>query len=125
MQAKKILMAGSFFLILGVGLGAFGAHGLEKKVTEAAIKFYETGVRYHFYHAIGLMILGLIQLNLKDISLKLPALLMQLGIILFSFNCYLYAATDIKAFAMIVPIGGLSFIAAWALTLFKIKGYRF
>lgn len=118
-------MFASFALILAVGFGAFGAHGLEKKVTENALKVYETGVRYHFYHGFGLFILGILQSIKPTLQLKLPAIFIMIGILLFSFNCYLYAVTGIKTFALIVPIGGTSFIAAWSLLLFKIKGSEF
>ena len=125
MPTKRLLTVGTFFLILAVGFGAFGAHGLEKKVTDAALKVYETGVRYHFYHGFGLLILGLLQLSIPKLNLKIPAFLMVAGIVLFSFNCYLYTVTGIKGFAMIVPIGGTSFIAAWTMLLLKLKGHKF
>ena len=125
MPTKRILMIASFFLTLAVGFGAFGAHGLEKKVSEKALEVYQTGVRYHFYHGFGLFILGFLQLLIPKLDLKLPSFLMVAGIMLFSFNCYIYATTGIKAFAMIVPIGGSSFIAAWTLLLLKLKGQKF
>ncbi len=97
---------------LAVIIGAFGAHGLEGKVTPKALGVFETGVRYHFYHAIGLLLLGLYEYQIRK-TLKLPYILGVFGIIVFSFNCYLYTITGVKTFAMIVPIGGFSFIGFW------------
>lgn len=124
MTAKKILLIASTFLVLAVAIGAFGAHGLEKTLSEKALNTFETGVRYHFYHALGLLILGCMQHLFQQIQLKMPVLLLSAGILLFSFNCYLYAVTGIKAMAMIVPIGGVCFIAGWATLMLKVKGSK-
>ena len=55
---KKLLVTGAILGILGIILGAFAAHGLEKLVDSDAIKTFETGVRYQIYHAFFLLILG-------------------------------------------------------------------
>lgn len=111
-EAKRSLMLGTLLLALGVLIGAFGAHGLKSMVDEAKLVTFETGVRYHFYHAFGLVLFGLFQAHTKSQS-KLTTLFFVLGILLFSFNCYLYAVSGIKTFAMIVPVGGLSYMAGW------------
>lgn len=113
---KWAFSAGAFFLFLAVLLGAFGAHGLEKMLTPEKLKTFETGVRYQFYHALALLALGAYDFSAK---IKLPLSLFIGGIILFSFNCYLYAVTGIKTFAMIVPIGGTLFLVAWLMIFFK------
>jgi uncharacterized membrane protein YgdD (TMEM256/DUF423 family) len=102
---------GALFLGLAVMLGAFGAHGLEKSLSEKAIATYKTGVTYQFYHGFALLILAL--LPVRSFQVKRITLLFILGIFLFSFNCYIYALTQIKTFALIVPVGGVSFIGAW------------
>lgn len=108
------LNIGLIFLALAVMIGAFGAHGLEKMstVTERGMNVFETGVRYHFYHAIGLIMLGLFEIQSSS-NFKLSRILAIVGILFFSFNCYLYAVSGIKTFAMIVPLGGVSFIVFW------------
>lgn len=112
-MAKRALLTGTTLLALAVLIGAFGAHGLKNIVTPERLVTFETGVRYHFYHGFGLVLLGLFAHLFKEarISVSLHAFLV--GILLFSFNCYLYVLTDIKTFAMIVPVGGILFVVGW------------
>jgi uncharacterized membrane protein YgdD (TMEM256/DUF423 family) len=119
LNTKDIALASSF-LALAVMIGAFGAHGLEGKVTEKAMKTYQTGVTYHFYHGLGLILTTI--LSAFKIETKLVKRFFIIGILLFSFNCYLYAITGVKAFAMIVPLGGVSFILGWI--MLTIKGLK-
>jgi len=118
---KKLLVSGSVLGILGIILGAFAAHGLEKLVDDDAIRSFETGVRYQIYHAFFLLILG----GTSFVSLKSKKIILYLvviGIILFSGSIYGLATNELTSFnfktiAMITPIGGLSLIIAW-LTMF-------
>lgn len=113
----------SILLAIAVMVGAFGAHGLEGKVSEMALKTYQTGVTYHFYHALAILIIGLFELQTK-IRFKVPTTFFLLGILLFSSNCYFYALTEVRAFAMVVPLGGLSFIVGWlslTYSLYKLR----
>ncbi len=112
-QAKRSLIFGSALLALAVLIGAFGAHGLKSIVSPEKLVTFETGVRYHFYHAFALMILGVIQMNLGQLKLNLSFYAFIVGILLFSFNCYFYVLSDLKVFAMIVPLGGLLFMVGW------------
>lgn len=111
---KSALVAGAIFLFLAVGLGAFGAHGLENKVSEKALGAWKTGVTYQFYHAFALLVLASLNARFESLKLNWSYKLFIIGIIFFSFNCYLYTLTSIKTFGMLVPIGGLSFLAGWA-----------
>ena len=112
MKPKMILTLGGITLFLAVLLGAFGAHGLKEILDIKAMSTFKTGVTYQFYHGLGLLALGLTS-KVLDIRLEKSAFLFILGICLFSFNCYLYAFTQIKVIAMIIPLGGLSFIFGW------------
>lgn len=109
---KKEIIIASFFLTSAVILGAFGAHGLKPHLTEALLETYKTGISYQFYHALGLLGVSLVGYTLK-LNMKIPVRFFILGILLFSFNCYIYAITQVKLFALIVPVGGLSFISGW------------
>jgi len=113
MNSNRAWFAGTIFLALAVMIGAFGAHGLKNFVTPEKLITFETGVRYHFYHGFTILILAAYdQLNPgRNLSLSLSSFI--IGILLFSFNCYLYVLTDIKTFAMIVPVGGVLFIIGW------------
>jgi uncharacterized membrane protein YgdD (TMEM256/DUF423 family) len=111
--AKRALVLGSGLLALAVLIGAFGAHGLKNMVGPDKLVTFETGVRYHFYHAFGILILGLIQHNFQSLKINVSLAAFLAGIFLFSFNCYFYVLTGMKVFAMIVPVGGLLFVLGW------------
>lgn len=109
----KTITTAVTLLGLGVALGAFGAHGLEAKVSAKHLATYKTGIQYHFYHAFGLLMLAFLQHHIPQKNFKLVKQMMIGGILLFSGNCYLYAVTGMKVFAMIVPVGGTLFLGAW------------
>lgn len=115
---QELLIACAFFA-LAVMLGAFGAHGLKARISTKALETYQTGVHYQFLHAIALFITSFIG-YLYKIELKGSFWAFTVGIFLFSFNCYLYAISGVKTFAMIVPIGGVLFLIGWFALFFKI-----
>jgi len=121
---NTFLTLGALFGLLAVIIGAFGAHGLEKTLTEHAISRYHTGVEYQFYHVMALLVLGVIasQLSTTPSLIQYSGIAFTLGIILFSGSLYLYALTGITRFGMITPIGGVAFIVGWVcLLIYAIK----
>lgn len=121
---KSILVAGTILGILGIVLGAFGAHGLEKLVDADAVNTFETGVRYQIYHAFFLLILGGTNfVNLK--TKKIVFYLVIVGVLFFSGSIYCLATNELSSFdfktiAMITPIGGLLLILSWVMVLIGI-----
>ncbi|MCQ6558602.1 DUF423 domain-containing protein [Paenibacillus mendelii] len=108
---------GAIHALLAVALGAFGAHGLEGKISNDMLDVFETGVRYHMYHGLGLLLLALIADRIGTSKRMLWAgRLMHIGIFLFSGSLYALSLTDLSVFGPITPFGGVAFIAAWALT---------
>lgn len=122
--AKRSLLMGSGLLALAVLIGAFGAHGLKNLVEPEKLVTFETGVRYHFYHAFGLLMVGILQQQLETLRLNVTIYSFLVGILLFSFNCYFYVLTGMKVFAMIVPIGGLLFVLGWVVLTLKLLKLR-
>jgi uncharacterized membrane protein YgdD (TMEM256/DUF423 family) len=113
---KLFLLLGSINAALAVGLGAFGAHALRGRLTESLLSTYQTGVQYHFYHALGLFAVALVASQLPDSALvKGAGWLMVVGIILFSVSLYLLSLTGLRWLGAITPLGGVAFIAAWLL----------
>lgn len=108
-------MTASIFLILALAIGAFGAHGLKSHLSAEMIQIYKTGVEYHFYHSLGLLLIGVITISFPSELLKWSAILLALGIILFSGSLYVLAITGMKWIGAITPFGGLGFIAGWVL----------
>jgi uncharacterized membrane protein YgdD (TMEM256/DUF423 family) len=116
---KNSTATGFLFLFLAVALGAFGAHGLQKILTPKALKTFHTGVTYQYYHSFALIFIGILSHQMNKFF-KLSFYSYLIGMIIFSFNCYLYAITGIKFFAIIVPVGGVAFMIGHIATLIKI-----
>lgn len=113
---KLFLILGSIAMALAVGLGAFGAHGLKNILTDEMLDIFETGVKYHFYHAIGLLVIGLIaQLMPNSSLLQWSGWLILVGIIIFSGSLYILSIAGIRWMGAITPIGGVCFIISWIL----------
>ena len=114
---KKIVVVASFLGALTIGIGAFGAHGLEKLVEGDALASFETGVRYQMYHVFALLILGFANAIPARIR-KWVFWLFIGGIVLFSGSIYLLALRTLFSFDLsflgpVTPIGGLLLIIGW------------
>lgn len=111
---KTFLVIGALAMALGVILGAFGAHGLKNKLTPDLLAVYHTGVEYHLYHALGLILVGVLINQFPQVSgLQLGGWLLLAGILIFSGSLYVLATTGIRWLGAITPIGGTAFIAGW------------
>ena len=108
---------GALFALTGVAAGAFGAHGLKSILDESALATFETGVRYQMYHAFGLLMVSLLAARFGPGLMSVIGWLFVAGILLFSGSLYLLALTDLRFFGAITPLGGLCFLAGWALLL--------
>lgn len=113
MKNQNIVMLGAIFMALAVSLGAFGAHALKRVLSPDMLAIYKTGVEYQFYHALGLLIIGLIGFHIKSKLIGWAGILLAAGIILFSGSLYVLALTGIKGLGAITPLGGVAFIAGW------------
>ena len=117
-QNIKIFKLATLLMGISVALGAAVAHALENTLTTKALETFQTGARYQLYHALGLLILSTIKLNKGSLRL---VYLMIFGTFFFSGNCYIYAFTQQKIFAHLVPLGGISIIVSWLGLFFTIK----
>lgn len=120
-MAKTFLILGILNSVFCIALGAFGAHGLKRILSADMLTVYHTGVQYHFYHAFGIIIIGLLLLHFpKSRLIPISGWLMMIGIILFSFSLYVISLTGMRGIAMITPLGGISFLSAWGLLAYAI-----
>ena len=117
------LFLGALSALVGVGMGAFGAHILKTSLSPEQLTIYQTGVSYQMWHALGLMGIALALLQTPTSKLlKWAGTLMFIGIIIFSGSLYLLVLLDMKILGLITPIGGVSLICAWALlTIYAAK----
>ena len=113
MQTTTFVFLGSLLAALAVGLGAIGAHALEKQLTPEELETFHTAVDYLMIHALGLVLVGLFSLSRPSRLLDVAGGAMLLGILLFSGFLLAWLATGIKAFVFLVPIGGVAFIVGW------------
>ena len=117
------LVNGAVAAGLSVGLGAFGAHGLRDKVEPRMLEVFETGVRYHMYHALALLAVGWAATRWSSAWLNASGWLFIAGIVIFSGSLYVMALSGARWLGAITPIGGIAFIAGWAcLALGVIRG---
>ena len=102
-------------LALAVIIGAFGAHGLRDRLDAYSTSVYEKAVIYHFFHALGLLMVSLMPklgyLSVRQTNWVCGLLLA--GIVFFSGSLYILAVTRVPAWGAVTPIGGVAFIAAW------------
>lgn len=114
-MAKLTLLLSALSGLLSVAIGAFGAHALRARLDEYALRVFETGVQYQFYHALGLFGVALLLLRFPGSTLlHSSAWLFVLGSVLFSGSLYLLAISGVRWLGAITPLGGLAFIAGWA-----------
>jgi uncharacterized membrane protein YgdD (TMEM256/DUF423 family) len=116
------MVVGALLAALGVGAGAFGAHwltgelarqGLSADEQRRQMDVWETAVRYQMYHALALVVIGVIGRNLANRPLRLAAALFLAGVIIFSGCLYALVLSGVKLLGAIVPLGGLAMIAGW------------
>jgi uncharacterized membrane protein YgdD (TMEM256/DUF423 family) len=127
---KNLIQAGAVFAAASVALGALGAHQLKDHISEASLNAFETGVRYQFYHALALIIIGNMMRRLNEKTAKRVAYLFLLGIFLFSGSLYILSIYKIASISSnyvlwvtgLTPIGGICFVAGWLLLAYN--GYK-
>jgi len=113
---SRYLGLGAILGGLAVLVGAFGAHGLDAMMSDEMAEVYETGVRYHFYHALAIFALAVGSPALWTSKLCLWACrAWAVGIVIFSGSLYVLALTEMKWLGAITPFGGVAMIAGWVL----------
>src|SRR5437868_11103860 len=110
---RTLLLMGAVAGLIAVGFGAFGAHGLRGRLTPEMLAVFETGVRYHMYHALALLLTAALAPRFPGRAMAAAGWLFAGGIVLFSGSLYLLAVTGVTVLGAITPIGGVAFLAGW------------
>jgi len=116
---KRFITTGALLGAIAVALGAFGAHGLKKIVSAETVQVFQTGVQYQMYHALALLLTGLLYEKCSQKFAGIAGVLFIIGIIFFSGSLYLLTAgkaaeiSSLDKAGIITPFGGLAFIAGW------------
>ncbi|WP_443939553.1 DUF423 domain-containing protein [Pedobacter sp. MW01-1-1] len=120
---KRIILTASFFGVIAVILGAFGAHGLKNLVDAPSLEIWKKGVDYQFYHTFALLYLSTFA-RYRNKLINIAYFCFTFGILLFSGSLYLLATrslmeNNVASFiGPVTPIGGLLFILGWAMLFF-------
>ncbi len=107
---RTFLILGALLAAAGVAAGAFAAHGLRGRLSAEMLAVFETGVRYHLIHALGLLAVGWADTQWPSGAVTAAGWLLVAGIVLFSGSLYLLALGSPRALGIVTPVGGLAFI---------------
>jgi uncharacterized membrane protein YgdD (TMEM256/DUF423 family) len=115
---RTFLLVGAVGAFLAVTLGAFGAHGLRGRLSPEMLAVFETGVRYHMYHALALILVALVMGRMSGWLIQTAGWCFVAGIVLFSGSLYALALSGVTILGAVTPIGGLAFLVGWACLAF-------
>ena len=104
---------GALAAFVAVALGAFAAHGLRARLDPAMLATFETGVRYHMYHALALLAVAWAATRWPGAAVNASGWLFVVGIVLFSGSLYALSLSGVRSLGAITPLGGLAFLAGW------------
>ena len=113
MSSGRTLAIAGILLALATVFGAFGAHALKAQLSPDRLQVYETAVRYHFFNALGLIGIGLTLRFVDAPAVRWSAVLVLIGVILFSGSLYALTFGAPRLFGVVTPFGGLALIAGW------------
>lgn len=112
------LVAGATYGLLGVGLGAFGAHALKVRLGADLLAVWKTAVEYQMYHALALIGVGLLLRQFgASAVLQAAGLCFALGVLLFSGSLYALCLSGVRVLGAVTPFGGALMIVGWTLLL--------
>jgi uncharacterized membrane protein YgdD (TMEM256/DUF423 family) len=115
MNARLAIGSAAALLFVAVAFGAFGAHALRSKLAPDLMAIFQTAVQYHFWHALGLLAVGILLAQKPESgTLAAAAGLLVAGIVIFCGSLYVLALTGTRGWGALAPVGGTAFLAAWA-----------
>lgn len=119
-MVKIWFITGGLFGFLSVAFGAFGAHALSKSLAPDMMANFETAVRYQMYHALALLLLGIVQHQTQIDLFGYSGWAFLFGILFFSGSLYMMSITGMKWLGAITPIGGLAFLFGWGWFVYQV-----
>lgn len=117
---RFFFVSGAIAAFIAVALGAFGAHSLKTKLSPDMLSIFEVGVRYHMYHAIGLLAVAWAITRWPEANLNAAGWSFIIGIVIFSGSLYVLSIYDIRWLGAVTPIGGLAFLIGWAILVWSL-----
>ena len=114
-MTRFFLAAGALLAGIAVAAGAFGAHGLEGRVTPNRLETFRTAVTYQMYHALALLVVGWAAAQGWGGAIEWAGYCFLAGTLVFSGSLYVLVLTDTGWLGAITPLGGAAFLAGWGL----------
>ena len=111
--ARRFCMLAALLLALATLMGALSAHAFKPRLSVERYDVLQTAVHYQFFHALGLMAIGILSDRVPSRLLSVAAWLMFFGVLGFSGSLYLLVAGAPRAVGILTPLGGLALIAGW------------
>jgi uncharacterized membrane protein YgdD (TMEM256/DUF423 family) len=115
---RTFLLLGAVAAFLAVTLGAFAAHALRGRLSPEMMAVFQTGVQYHMYHALALILVSAIMGRMSGWLIQAAGWSFVAGIVLFSGSLYWLALSGVALLGAVTPIGGLAFLVGWACLAF-------
>jgi uncharacterized membrane protein YgdD (TMEM256/DUF423 family) len=115
---RTFLLLGAVAAFLAVTLGAFGAHGLRGRLSPELMAVFQTGVQYHMFHALALLLVSAALPRMDGWLVHTAGWAFVAGIVLFSGSLYVLALTGVTMLGAITPLGGVAFLVGWACLAF-------
>ena len=112
---KSYIAIGAILSAIGILFGAFGSHSLKSKLNPEQLIVFDIATRYLMYHAMGIFGIGILAYNVRESVVKIPVIIMLIGVLLFSGSLYLISLKGFSKLGIITPIGGTAFIISWVL----------
>ncbi|MDQ0158057.1 DUF423 domain-containing protein [Alkalibacillus salilacus] len=117
---KLLLIIGAISGFITVALGAFGAHGLESRLSAKMMDTWEKAVQYQMFHTTAIFVAAILALRADVAMFQTAGWFFIVGILIFSGSLYIYSLSGLKVFGMITPIGGLAFLVGWAIVAYAV-----
>jgi len=121
-MTRFFLACGAVLAGLGVAAGAFGAHGLEGRVSPNRLETFHTAVTYQMYHALALLVVAWAAAQGWGAAVEWAGYCFLAGTIVFSGSLYVLVLTDTGWLGAVTPLGGAAFLAGWALLAWSAVG---
>jgi uncharacterized membrane protein YgdD (TMEM256/DUF423 family) len=112
-SGRRFVGAGALLAMLSVAAGAFAAHGLQRHLSAEMLAVFETAARYQMYHALALILAGLLEREESNRWIRFAAWSFIAGIALFSGSLYVLALSNTRFWGAVTPFGGTAFLAGW------------
>jgi uncharacterized membrane protein YgdD (TMEM256/DUF423 family) len=112
---RTFFVAGALLALMGVAAGAFGAHALGARLPAERLVTYDIAVRYQMFHALALLAVAWAATRWPNPQTWVAGWLFIAGILIFAGTLYLLALGGPRWLGAVTPLGGLCFLAGWAL----------